>query len=231
MAENSRFQTYLAGGLAIAVAVAILTLSIPRTIGAFIGLPADPIQGKLHRGEEVSSEELHKLIENRTSVLEWIQNRSIYTDIGVAQRLLAKEAGYDSDEGLEYLRLAEDNIVSGLVLGPADAITWNLLGFIRSIRNGPSEGAAKALRTSILLGRYDRRLWRDRLKYCFYNWRYFDEEGRDVVLGQVRLVWQHKAHQVLEAAKEQKSIWIVRLALADQPEDLKKLSEKLKKKS
>lgn len=229
MAANSRFQTFLAGGLAIAVGIAILTLSVPRTIAAFIGLPADPIQGRLHRGEEVTSEQLNKLIENRTAMLRWIENRSVYTDIGVAQRLLAKEVGYETTEGEAFLRLAEENIVNGLQLGPADAITWNLLGFIRSIRHGPSEGAAKALRTSILLGRYDRRLWKDRLRYCFYNWRHFDEEGRDIVLAQVRLVWDHKAHQVLEAAREQKSVWIVRLALAKQPDDLNKLREMMKK--
>ena len=66
-----------------------------------------------------------------------------------------------------------------------------------------------------------------RLQLCFMSWQYFSQADQYLVYQQIRLAWRRSPNQVLEVARQEDSIDILRAAFVDNPETLADLELRL----
>lgn len=225
--NSNKLKNIPAALLALVVGVIILYLAVPRTMAAFLKIPGDPILNNMQMGKEVSPEELEYLTSTRKRALAWLPEGRTWTDMGMAQSLMAYKIGHQSEEGKKLLTESIASLKNGLALAPANPFAWARLGYAELIKAGrPNSSAANALKMSLLTAVYEPRLLVSRLELCLTVWEYLDDEGRDLVAKQVSLATRREPAKLAEIAnRNNAAVSIIRDTLSKYPEELEKFEE------
>ncbi len=213
--------------LAIILGALVLYLGLPRTIAAFALLPGNQTLRLIQEGETVAREKLEVLVASRERALAWVDSGRMWSDLALAQLLLALP---QDDRGRPNRELVDQAVVSlklALRAAPAHPHAWTRLAYAELLTRGPSRSVASALAMSLLTARYEPNLMFQRLELCLGAWRYFPLQDRDLVLGQVRLAWRRSPVRLVEIAQRTGQVAVIRAALAATPADLAAFERRL----
>jgi len=169
--------------------MSLIVLGVPRTIGAFVALPSGPILNKIQFQKPVQQNELETLIESQEGSLAWGETGRKWTDLGLAQLLMAEQTVSEPSVRQGHIEDAIVSLKKGLSLAPANAFAWTRLAYVEIKKAGPSQAAASALRMSFATAPYEPSLLRVRLELCFLTWQHFGPKDREVFFKQIRAWW------------------------------------------
>jgi len=204
------------------VAAVILYLVIPRTIAAFILYPETATLRQIQKGNPVDAFGMGGLVRSRRAAMAWVDDGRIATDLALAELLMAEAKGDGSRRDPALVAAAITAASEGLARAPLNPHAWARLAYARSLRDGLSRGVATDLKMSIFTGPHEPRLVFSRLALSLRDWRNFSPADRDLLLRQVRFAWDVSPDKLIKVTQETGAIGIVLIALARDPEDLKK---------
>ncbi len=216
-------------GLVFLSGVALLVGAVPRTIAALAMLPAGPVLHEIQNLRSVGRDDLEILIASQRRGLRFGESGRKWTDLGLAQLLLAREQGVRGGIKVEMVSPAIVSLKTGLALAPANPFAWTRLAYAQLLMMGPSPSVASALRMAILTARYEPRLLFIRLELCFQSWSYFKPEDRELVFQQVRLAWRNSRKRLVDVAVKTGQVNVVRAALLRSRKDLSTFEKRLRK--
>ncbi len=214
--------------LALVVGAVLLVAGIPRTIAAFTLLPGDPVLREIQNLFPVERDSLNVLIASQGRGLFFGETGRKWTDLGLAQLLLAREQGVQDGIGKETVSQAVASLKTGLALAPANPFAWTRLAYAQTLMTGPSPSVASALRMAMLTARYEPRLLFIRLELSLRSWSYFRAEDRELVYQQVRFAWSKKPKRLVEMAVGTGRVNVVRAALLRSRKDLSAFENRLR---
>ena len=186
--------------LAFVAGVSLLFLGVPGAIDAFLMLSANRSLYKIQTEEPVLPEEFVLIIDSEKQSIFWGESGRNWTDLALAQLLLAEEIGDDDEASRDLLSEARTSLKTGLALAPANPYAWTRLAYVEYLISGPSAAVAAALQMAILTAPYTPHLLFVRLELCFIVWPHFASEARDLVLQQVRLAWAEDPKRLVTLA-------------------------------
>jgi len=218
----------LLGLLGATVAVSLLALGAPRLISAFALLSAGPILTKLQLQHPVSDEELDTFAGAQRRGLAWSENRRRWTDLGLAQLLMAER--YTADDPMRTTMLDEGirSIKTGLRMAPANPFAWVRLAHAEGLKRLGSSEALTTYRMALDTAPYEPRLMYTRIRIGLLHWRWLDREDRRQLFQQIRFGWARNARHLVDAALDVNRVNIVRAALFSDREALAKFEKWLK---
>jgi len=215
--RNWQFITRILIG--VSLGVSLLWLSIPRTMAAFLNLPGDPVLENIQLGKPVTIDDLNNFVSSRKNSLEWVESGRTWTDLGLAYLQLAKQVGYDTEEGTEYTAKSAQALKAGLSLAPASPYAWARLAFLGLQPQNYGIDAKHALIMSLLTGPFERRLASTRIQYALALWDKLEARQQKMIYGQIVFLDRFSRGRLLKLARRnRKSRTIVLTALAKAPE-------------
>ena len=217
--------------LALIAGAVLVVAGIPRTIAAFTMLPGDPVLREIQNLRPVEQDNLDVLIVAQGRGLLFGESGRKWTDLGLAQLLLAREQGVPGGIKLEMVSPAIASLKTGLALAPANPFAWTRLAYAQSLMTGPSPSVASALRMAMLTARYEPRLLFIRLELCLRSWSYFRPDDRELVYQQVRFAWRKKPKRLVDLAVGTGRVNVVRAALLRSREDLSAFEKRLRERT
>jgi len=214
--------TFLVGGV-------LLASGVPLAGEAVTKIPGDPVLRRIQNHEFVSRDRLELLIGTREDALFWNESPDTWSELGLAQLLLAASAETEDQEKRDFIIAAIASLRKSLSLAPADAFVWTRLAYAQMLLSGPSPEAARSLRVALLTAPYEPRLFAVRVEVAFWIWSYVDARDRDLVFQQVRWIWRDGPKRLIELARSTDRIAVVRRALSADPDELLRFEVLLKK--
>ncbi len=206
--------------LAFFASLALLYLAVPRTVAGFIMQPGNRVLNDIQEGGAIDEQALVALVESRRRAAEWIDSGRLWSDLAVAQFMLAETGVPSGDTDLDRIQQASDSLEVALALAPANPHAWTRRAYAELLLNGPSEAAAPALVMAMLTARYEPDLLFVRLELGLVLWPQFSVEDRELVLDQIRFAWRKSPERLLNLAAGTGRVGIVRSAFAGDPETL-----------
>ncbi len=216
-------------GLVFLAGAVLLVGGVPRTIAALAVLPGGPVLREIQNLRPVGRDDLEILVASQRRGLRFGESGRKWTDLGLAQLLLAREQGVPGGIKIEMVSPAIASLKTGLALAPANPFAWTRLAYAQSRMVGPSPSVVSALRMAMLTARYEPRLLFIRLELCFQSWSYFKPEDRELVFQQIRLAWRKKGKQLVALAVKTGQVNVVRAALLRSRKDLSMFEKRLRK--
>lgn len=213
-------RTLPAVALCLVAGVSLLFFGVPATVGAFLGISAERVMGKIQDGRPVSLEELSQTISSQRQSLDWDETGRKWTDLALAQFLLAEKVEDDIETSQNLIAEGRTSLRNGLALAPANPFAWTRLAYVEFLRSGPSASVVPPLRMAISTARYEPRLLFPRLELCFSVWSHLEPKDRDVVIRQVLFAWRYDADGLVILAREYRQLELVRSILSQTPEEV-----------
>ncbi len=223
-------STKMSPGLALAlfVGTVMIVFGVARTISAFSMLPGTPVLKNIQSLNSVQADGLELLIASRKRGLRWSDSGRAWTDLGLAQLLLATTEGIDGERRRSLVNEAIVSLNAGLALAPANPFAWTRLAYAESLAKGPSPQVVSALRMALFTAQYEPRLLFVRLELCFQVWSQFDAGDRDLIFKQVRFAWRIQPKRLVELALRIGKVNLVRASLLSSREDLSEFEKVLR---
>lgn len=214
--------------LAIILGAVVLYLGLPRTIAAFALLPGNQTLRLIQNGEAAKREKLEALAASRRRALAWVDSGRMWSDLALAQLLLAEPRNGGGKPRQELVDQALTSLDLALRAAPANPHAWTRRAYADLLTRGPSRSVSAALAMSILTARYEPDLMFPRLELSLGAWPYFPLHDRDLVLGQVRLAWRRSPVRLADIAQRTGQVAVIRAALAATPADLAAFERRLR---
>lgn len=209
----------LAALVGLAIGVALLGLAVPRTMAAWLALPAQAALEDIQFGRPVEAARLSAALDALSAARRWNDSPRVTTDMALLRLARAELAGTDRERRMEDLRAADGLLRDGLARSPGNAFAWLRLAIVREQRNGPSRAVADALMMSIDLAPNMKRLWLPRLAVAMRNWRFLREDEASILRRQFRLAWSSLDQATLAGLADANNAHLIALwALADEPD-------------
>ncbi len=218
-------------GLVFLAGAALLVGGVPRTVAALAMLPGGPVLREIQNLRPVGRDDLEILIASQRRGLRFGESGRKWTDLGLAQLLLAREQGVPGGIKGEMVFPAVVSLKTGLARAPANPFAWTRLAYAQSLMTGPSPSVASALRMAMLTARYEPRLLFIRLELCLRSWSFFKTGDHELVFQQVRLAWRKNGKRVVDMAVETGQVNVVRGALLRSRKDLSAFEKRLRKRA
>ncbi len=218
-------------GLVFLVGAVLLVGGVPRTIAALAMLPGGPVLSEIQNLRPVGRDDLEILIASQRRGLRFGESGRKWTDLGLAQLLLAREQGVRGGIKVEMVSQAIASLKTGLALAPANPFAWTRLAYAQSLMTGPSPSVASALRMALLTARYEPRLLFIRLELCLRSWSYFRTGDHELVFQQVRLAWRRSHKRLVDVAVKTGQVNVVRAALLRSRKDLSAFEKRLRERA
>ena len=218
-------------GLVFLAGAVLLVGEVPRTIAALVMLPGGPVLREIQNLRPVGRDDLEILIASQRRGLRFGETGRKWTDLGLAQLLLAREQGVRGGIKIEMVSQAIASLKTGLALAPANPFAWTRLAHVQSLMTGPSPSVASALRMAILTARYEPRLLFIRLELCLRSWSFFRTDDHELVFQQVRLAWRKNGKRLVDMAVKTGQVNVVRAALLGSRKDLSAFEKRLRKRA
>lgn len=229
MADQGSRNRILTTAIALAAALPLLYLGVPRTIAGFQEVSGNVALRNVRRGREVDLAALNRLAESRRNALEWRQRGRDWTDLGLAQLLIAHRTEADDAGRAAYVSAAAASLESGLRLAPLNPQAWTRLAYARWLDRGPSSDLRTPLLMSIYTGPHEPELVFVRLKLIYSVWETFSAKERATVQRQIRFAWKTGKSRLVEMAYAVGRIRETRLALVSSPLELAKFERRLRR--
>ena len=164
-------------GLVFLTGTVLLVGGVPRTIAALATLPGGPVLHEIQSLRPAGRDDLEILIASQRRGLRFGESGRKWTDLGLAQLLLAREQGVSGGITVEMVSPAIASLKTGLALAPANPFAWTRLAYAQSLITGPSRSVASSLRMALLTARYEPRLLFIRLELCLRSWSFFNRSA------------------------------------------------------
>jgi hypothetical protein len=188
-------------GFTLSVAAVILTLAIPRTIGAFTLLPFAQVKETLARKHSVSFEELSRLRAAQENSLRWHQSARVQRELAETELALANSVE-DASERERWYLIIQATLEKSLLEAPSDPRAWTLLtGLMLHAKEG-GDGARAALGLSLMTGQYEKALLMPRVRDGIILWDRLSADERSMVKDQVRLAYRYDNRDLIELSKK-----------------------------
>lgn len=213
--------------LAFLASLALLYLAVPRAVAGFIMLPGNQVLNDIQEGGAIDEQALVALVESRRRAAGWIDSGRLWSDLAVAQFMLAETGVPSDDTDLDRIQQASESLEIALALAPANPHAWTRRAYAELLLNGPSEAAASALVMAMLTARYEPDLLFVRLELGLVLWQQFAVEDRELVLDQIRFAWRKSPERLLNLAAGTGRTAIVLGAFAGAPETLAEVGRRL----
>lgn len=203
------------------LAVALLVLAVPRLLAAVTLLPAAPTMDRLQSLEPVGTHKIERLIRNQRRALVWQPNGRTWTDLGLAQLLIAERLPEGDPRSRARFDDARRALVEGLSAAPANPFAWSRLAYAHAVLDGWTPRATAALRMAFITGPFEPRLLWPRLRLSLSAWPNIPLEDQDIVLQQIRQGWAADPESLTALVTQMGRVDITKLALSDSPIDLR----------
>lgn len=213
--------------LALAVGLTLLYLAVPRAVAGFIMQPGNRVLNDIQEGGAIDEQALVALVESRRRAAGWIDSGRLWSDLAVAQFMLAETGVPSGGADFDRIRQASESLEIALALAPANPHAWTRRAYAELLLGGPSEAAASALVMAMLTARYEPDLLFVRLQLGLVLWPRFTVEDRELVLDQIRIAWRKSPERLVNIAADTGRIAIVRGAFAGAPETLAAVERQL----
>jgi len=184
-------------------------------------IPGNQVLEDLRTGKNLTDDQIDTLIASRKRSLQFFESGQKWTDIGLAFLLLEART-HDSEEKKAILTKAITSLEKGLSLAPSNPWGWTRLAHAYILLEGPSEKAAEALVRAILVAPYEPSILLTRLTLVLSAWEYLPKNAWPLAFAQVRTVWRSTPDDLTKLALNSHRLHIVRSALLEAPENLKK---------
>lgn len=217
-------------GAGLVTGLLLLFLALPRALSSFLVLPAEDVLEKVLNQENVSVAELSDAIAAEKLALNWFRSAENMVDLGFLQVLLALRQDDEELRGI-LLQEARKSLELGLTEGPGDAFAWVRLAYADYLLDGPSDGVVAALKMAIWTAPYQPRLIFNRLELCFLVWPRFAPHDRYLVYQQIRYAWQEDPKRLVELARRENLVELVRSSLYPTEKDQARFERLLQKSS
>lgn len=201
------------------LAAAILALGLPSAIGEFRRLSAEPIASALEQGVPVGLSE----IESALPLLESASANSPSARLELGLALLARAEEEPSAEGASR---AAQEFRTYLGEVPGDTRAWLFLARAEQ-RQGRLRSALRALQMSILTGPSMAGLEVARAALGLDLYPMLNEEARQMLEHQFLLAADRNPIALARLARQRHAVLIVRIMLADGPEEMAKFEKML----
>ncbi len=128
--------------LSLLAGASLIALGAPRMIAAFAMIPSGPVLQQIQSLQPVETEDLEILIASQRRGLWWSSSGRKWTDLGLAQMLMAEKKSPGDDERTRLIDDAIESLKSGLAVAPASPFAWTRLAYAEVVAAGPSPGPA-----------------------------------------------------------------------------------------
>lgn len=201
-------------------AAALLALAVPRFLAALTLLPSAPTLERLQGLRPVDTGALERLIRNQRRALVWQSSGRTWTDLGLAQLLIAERLPDDDPRARQRFEAARQALVEGLSVAPANPFAWSRLAYAQAVLDGWTPDAVAALRMAFITGPYEPRLLWPRLRLSLLAWPHMPPDDQELVLQQIRQGWAANPDAALALVVQAGQVEPARLALAGNAADL-----------
>mgnify|MGYP001028577356 FL=1 len=217
--------------LSLVVGILLIAFGAPRMIAAFAMIPSGPVLEKIQDRDLIEMEDLGILVASQRRGLMWSVSGRKWTDLGLAQMLMAEQREASDPERRRLINDAIQSLRNGLAVAPASPFAWTRLAFAEVFKSGASPAALSAFRFGMVVAPYEPRLALARISLGFSVWPKLQPPERRKILQQVRFAWNHRDErkQLLEFARQESWANLVRAALLRAPDDLAEFEARLRK--
>ena len=212
--------------LPLVLGVALVALGVPRLIAAVTILPAEPVMATLQQGGKVGDDDLAAFEQRWTRARAFVSWGRLDSDLALAKLARAERLSSPSDRRAlteEAIRLLRE----ALSRTPSNSFAWARLAYALALRDGPTEEGAEAWRMSVLTAPADRRLTLWRAEFGVSLLPRLSSSSTDLLYRQIRFAWRFSGKDLVRYAKASGNAGIIRAALLDQPDDLRKFEKAL----
>lgn len=223
---NPLFSRAVAVFTGVAAAV-LLALAVPRLFADFTLLASARTLNGIQSLRPIETADLGRLIRNQRRALVWRPSGRTWTDLGLAQLLIAERLPREDPKWREQFEAANRALIEGLSLVPANPFAWSRLAYAEAILSGWSPPATAALRMAFITSPHEPRLIWPRLRLSFSAWPNIPLEDQDLVLQQVRQAWVVGPDALAAVAVQLDKADVVRAALGGNPADLREFERLL----
>jgi hypothetical protein len=193
----------------------LLVMAVPWLVAECLMLPGNHILTAIENRQEVSAEDLRRLILSRERALAWTQSSATRVELASAQILLAeREVG----GGARYHAMMQQAIATlrdGLSRGPANPFAWTRLAYAGLAEAEPARRVVPVLAMAIETAPVQPGLTFARLELCLLEWPYFAQSRPVLFVEQVRVAWHEDPRRLVRLAQSTGRIDAVREAIAD----------------
>ncbi len=199
--------------VAAALGCLLLTLGAPRLVAALLSLESRTVVWDVYAEAKVAPATLAGAAADIAAAAAWVRDGEQEGDRGL---LLLQQATMTTTaaERTKMREAAEMAAISALAVAPGQPNVWSRLANSRE-RRGNREGAAAALRMSMLSGSFSPALMAPRIELGLRLLPALDAETRALLKRQIRLTWVIKPDFVAELSNRPVTGSLVREALAE----------------
>lgn len=208
-------------------AAGLLALAVPRFIAELTLLPSAQTLNRIQTLQPVETGALERLVRNQRRSLVWRSSGRTWTDLGLAQLLIAERLPRDDPRSDQHLEAAKQALIEGLSMAPANPFAWSRLAYAEAMLSGWSAPATAALRMAFITGPYEPRLIWPRLRLSFSAWPNIPPDDQEFVMQQVREAWAAGPDALVALAVQLDKVDLVRAALGGRPTDLGDFEKRL----
>jgi len=222
--------------LSVALGIALLGLSVPRTIAAWYALAAQPVLEKLLIAKEPPSDaEFAHAIAGLDNANAWVPSARRLTDLAILEIGQLLRLPRSDPKRAILLASAEQHLVDGLVANPTDGYAWLNLAIVREQAGLPPRQIAVALVQSLAMAPNARPLWLPRASMLLVYWPSLQSDELLVMRAQLHTIWtvdKNLQLPLLQVAARLGRVQTISWGIGDDPPEqaeLKKLRDTLAK--
>jgi hypothetical protein len=174
----------------VALGIALLVLSVPRTIAAWEALAARSVLDELAVGKSTPSDAaLADGVGGLKRAISWVPSSARLADLAFLEVEQVLRLPPSNPERAVLLASAERHLVDSLAANPADGFAWLRLAVVREQIGAPPREVAEALAQSLDMAPNTRSLWLPRATLLLRYWRYLTVDELLAMRAQLRTIW------------------------------------------
>ena len=215
-------KRYLVVILSLLAGISLIALGTPRMTAALVMVPGVQVLKQIQNLQPVETEDLDILIASQRRGLSWSPSGRKWTDLGLAQLLMAEKKDAGDPERLRLINDAIVSLNSGLSAAPASSFAWMRLASAEAMKAGPSSSALSAFRFGLVVAPYEPRLTIAKISLGLAMWSDLQPADKRMVFQQIRFAWSNagQRNRLIEFALQDEQANLMRAALLRTPEEL-----------
>ncbi|MCP5364970.1 MAG: hypothetical protein H6905_07065 [Hyphomicrobiales bacterium] len=210
------------------VAAILLLFAVPRLLVSIVTAPSAVVLRELQNQEPVTFEELETIVRAQRRGLFFVNDGRLYTDLGLAELLMAERLSADHADVNQHLENAVRALKEGLAVAPGNPYAWARLAYAEARLRGWTPVALSSLRLALLTAAFEPRLLWSRLRLGFLAWSHMTVEDQEIMFQQIRTAWEENPTELARLARDLGRVDVVRTALLRFPHADDELQELLK---
>ena len=205
-------------GLAVATAVGILALALPRLTAELTALPAQLVVRQLDAGMMPPAGRLDRAIESGRRAAAWADAGQNWSRVARAELALAEQPDMLPRSRRSRLERADQAFRQALAHAPADPAAWARLAYVTLLLRGDAADINGALTLSVLTGPSFGGVMPLRSGIAALAWKQLDPPTRALFEPQFVKTMQFAPQPFVEAIRRSDGVGVVRAQLEGEPE-------------